>query len=133
VCSYSLVQVVLSSIIVHGVSIPAHKGLVRVWDGVEKRYFPKQWEAYQVYREDRDKELKAAEEGEQNQDHNPNQNPESGNGEQNGEKDRDGRDGQQSGEQTPRNSQERVAGDNLKAPNTRETLSRRPSAGTRDE
>jgi hypothetical protein len=60
---------VLSSVIAHGVSIPANKGISNLFDRMEKRYFPKQWAKYQEYKDDRDRELRAAgaEEGEAEQ------------------------------------------------------------------
>jgi hypothetical protein len=57
-------QVVLSSVLVHGVSIPASKGLTRLWDGAEQRWFPEKWAQYQEHKDERDRELRAAEEGE---------------------------------------------------------------------
>jgi hypothetical protein len=54
----------MASVLVHGISIPANKGITRLWDGAEKRWFPKQWAQYQEYKDDRDRELRAAEEGE---------------------------------------------------------------------
>jgi hypothetical protein len=60
---------VLSSVIAHGISIPANKGISNLFDRMEKRYFPKQWAKYQEYKDDRDRELRAAgaEEGEAEQ------------------------------------------------------------------
>jgi hypothetical protein len=53
---------VMTSVIVYGVSIPASKGLSKTWDAAEQRWFPKQWAKYQEEKDDRDRELRAAEE-----------------------------------------------------------------------
>lgn len=53
---------VLASVVVHGVSIPAHQGIVRTWNKIEARWFPRQYERYLRERNERDKELRAGEE-----------------------------------------------------------------------
>jgi hypothetical protein len=56
-------QLVLTSVIVHGVSIPASKGLTRSWNRVESKYFPGLYDQHIKDKEERDAELRAAEEG----------------------------------------------------------------------
>jgi hypothetical protein len=105
-------QIVMSSIIVHGISIPANKGITRLWDGTEKRYFPKQWEKYQMEKDNRDRELRAAEEGD----------PDISGGEQ--------QPGERSGEATPRNDTMHDQDEGVKP---RENLNRRKSARDGDD